>query len=119
MKALKTIMTSAAAILVTSSAALAQQPEGNVFTDRLETELNRVVGDIQTSMGLDFLGREGFYLLGAIAVALVLFVFIKVMNAAKDADELSKQRREVRARKRAEAEYEEAEARRQKRRYGS
>jgi hypothetical protein len=121
MKALKTIMTSAAAILATSTASLAfeQTTPGTVMTDHFEAALNRMVDGIQTAVGLDFLSREGFYVVAGLAAILVLFLTAKVMRAAQDADELAKQRRVVRARKQAEAEYEAQEARRQKRRFGS
>jgi hypothetical protein len=119
MKAVKTMMSAAVVVLVTSSVALAAQPEGSAMENKIEEKFGEMIGNLQASVGLDFLSREGFYVVAAMAVVLVLFLFSKVAGAARDADELAKQRRVVKARKRVEAEYEAAEEKRQKRRYGS
>lgn len=118
MKAVKAMMGAAVALLVTSSAAWASRPEDDWVSDAIETKLDRLAGDLQTAVGLDFLSREGFYVAAGLAVLVALIVFARLMSWARHSDELSKQRREVRARRQAEAEYDAAEAKRQKRRYG-
>lgn len=118
MKMLKTMMTAAVALAVTSSAALASRPEDDWVSDHIESRFDVMIGDLQAAVGLDFLSREGFYVVAGIAAVLVLYGFAQIMGAAQDADELNKQRREVKARKQAEAEYEAAEARKRNRRYG-
>lgn len=102
------------AILAISSPALAVA-HTDVIDDQFERKVDQLIGSLQTAVGLDFLSREGFYVVAGIAVILVFALAMRLMRWAQDADELSRQRREVKARKRAEAEYEAAEARRAKR----
>ena len=115
MKVLGTM--TAAAFLAISSPALAM-PHNDWVDDRLESQFDQLIANLQTAVGLDFLSRTGFYIVAGVSLVLVLFVLMRLLRWAQDADELSRQRREVKARKRAEAEYEAAEARRAKR-FGS
>lgn len=114
MKAFKTTTFAALAILATSSAAMAQDIQTSPIKDQLESKLSQLIGDLQTAVHLDFLSRDGFYVVGGIFTVLVFYVFSKLLRYAQDADELSRQRRKVKARKQAEAEYEAAQAKLQK-----
>lgn len=107
----------AAAVLAISSPALAQ-PYNNPISDQFESRIDQLIGHLQTAVGLDFLSRDGFYVVAGIAAALVFFLLMWLLRVAQDADELSRQRRKVKARKQAEAEYEIQQEKRS-RRFGS
>ena len=122
MKALKTMTAAALAILTTSSAALASLPEDDWMADHLENKLNELVGNLQAAVGLDFLSREGFYVVAGIAVALALFIGVKVMKVAQHRDEMAKQERILRARRAAQDKLDREDATKaaqRQRRYGS